>query len=113
MGVRILTDKYDETAVLYCSTSDWAFGPVFYKDDFKIDDQKYVCINASTFAETFLKWLGRDPRIIDDISLEEKYHEFRRLNWKQCPTCLINLITEDERVCEGCLMDEEEAKNEE
>lgn len=31
MGVRILTDRQSDypQAVLYCSTSDWAFGPVF------------------------------------------------------------------------------------
>lgn len=29
MGVRVLANRDDTMACLYCSTSDWAFGPVF------------------------------------------------------------------------------------
>ena len=28
MGVRILHDTQADSAVMYCSTTDWAFGPV-------------------------------------------------------------------------------------
>ena len=47
MGVRILTDN-GESAVLYCSTTDWAFGPVFSQSD----DH-----DAQERAEAFLRWL--------------------------------------------------------
>ena len=101
MGVRILSDKYDEIASLYCSTSDWSFGPIFYNDGI---------INASEFADAFLKWLPEDPRTYRDDELEKKYHEFRSFNWKHCPQCCAELIPEKHRACDACLFiyDEEE-----
>ena len=65
MGVRILQGNGEgdsNYAVLYCSTSDWAFGPLFedYED-----------------AEAFLKWLVVDPRVLLDSDLERKCSEFR------------------------------------
>ena len=33
MGVRIISDAENETAVMYCSNSMWAFGPVFVGRD--------------------------------------------------------------------------------
>jgi hypothetical protein len=47
MGVRIL--EGDGMAVLYCSTSMWAFGPIFEDGD---------------QPQEFLEWLGKnDPRL--------------------------------------------------
>lgn len=63
MGIRIIesnsdTDSY---AVLYCSTSMWAFGPVF-------EDREQ--------AEEFLKFVPGDPRLLDDVTLEGYYSQF-------------------------------------
>lgn len=63
MGVRIIQgeDPWDG-AVLYCSTSMWAFGPVFENKD---------------AAMLFLDWLGLvDPRTLSDNELELKHIEW-------------------------------------
>jgi hypothetical protein len=73
MGVRILSDQRQDYltishAVLYCSTSDWAFGPVFYGDDEH---------DAHERAESFCRWLGdREPRRMNDRELEAAYSEW-------------------------------------
>ena len=69
MGVRIIEGNHDGDsngyAVLYCSVSMWAFGPVF-KD---VEE-----------AESFLDFLGEgrenDPRSMSDAELTLKYHDF-------------------------------------
>ena len=48
MGVRILSDG--ENAILYCSTSDWAFGPLFGTDS---EDDR----TAQERAEAFCRWI--------------------------------------------------------
>jgi len=69
MGVRIFvgheegTDRGREQAILFCSTTDWAFGPLF-------DDAEE--------AQWFLEWLGTDPRSLKDSVLEAKVSQFRR-----------------------------------
>lgn len=74
MGVRILSNvrrDYEQSrhAVLYCSTSDWAFGPAFYDDDDHDADER---------AEAFCRWLGtRDPRGLTDAELERAYSDWR------------------------------------
>ena len=74
MGVHILSDERREYssvghAVLFCSTTDWAFGPVFTSDD----DH-----DATERAEAFCRWLGtRDPRSFTDAELEAKYADWR------------------------------------
>jgi len=52
MGVRILHDSNSNQAVLYCSTSDWAFGPVF---------QESGDHDAQERAEAFCRWLDTAP----------------------------------------------------
>ena len=64
MGVRILegTGEGDSRgAVLYCSVTDWAFGPLFEDGD---------------QAQEFLDWLVYDPRSLSDAEMEAKYSEF-------------------------------------
>lgn len=46
MGVRILHDRENEIATIYCSTVGWSLGPLFEGPD------------ADTDAEAFLIWLG-------------------------------------------------------
>jgi hypothetical protein len=62
MGVRILRAKSE--AVLYCSTSDWAFGPVFSDDDHHDADER---------AEAFCRWLNRDARTLEESELQSAY----------------------------------------
>ena len=50
-------------AVFYCSTSEWAFGPV---------------MNGYEEAEAFLEWLPGDPRGYSSVELEKRYGEFRK-----------------------------------
>lgn len=51
MGVRILHDSEHDQAVLYCSTTDWAFGPVFQDSDDGDHD-------AAERADAFMRWLA-------------------------------------------------------
>jgi len=77
MGVHTLTDGDD--AVMYCSTSGWAFGPVF---DTTSDH------DAADRIDLFLDWMrqfGQDVRVYEDNKLEEKYTEFLKVEeqlWK-------------------------------
>jgi hypothetical protein len=65
MGVRIISDNYN--AALYCSTSDIAFGPVFYDEGDR---------SARERAESFLRFLGRDARQFTDAALVDLYVEW-------------------------------------
>jgi hypothetical protein len=74
MSVRILTDEDSGNAVFYCSTSEWAFGPVMSE--------------GVEFAERFLKYLGKqDPRRFTDLELGAKYYDFRKYDAEHCPDC--------------------------
>lgn len=64
MGIRIINgDGPYDGACLYCSTSMWAFGPVF-KDHSE--------------AEDFLDWIGdgKDLRLMTDKELEGHYLDY-------------------------------------
>lgn len=61
MGCRIMEDRESFQAVLYCSTTMWAFGPIF---------------RTYEHAEDFLKWLGYDPRSLSYPALEKKHSEW-------------------------------------
>ncbi len=52
MGCLILSDRDSQQAALYCSTTEWAFGPIFG------DDREH---DASERAEAFLRWLTVTP----------------------------------------------------
>lgn len=65
MGVRIFKDMGH--AVMYCSTTDWAFGPVFHDTDEH---------DAEERVEVFLEWLREDPRRLNDHELQMKYSLF-------------------------------------
>jgi hypothetical protein len=49
MAVEIAHDRQRRVAVLFCNTSDWAFGPVFTGP------------GAAEDAQEFLDWLARNP----------------------------------------------------
>lgn len=82
MGCRMLHDRTRNTACLYCSTTDWAFGPVFTDSDDHDADER---------LEAFLRWLAttetwwsyerepligerrRDPRQLTEAGLGRAY----------------------------------------
>lgn len=62
MGVRIMEGKEVwDGACLYCSTSMWAFGPIF---------------EDAIAAQEFLDWLVDDARKFSDKQLKDKYHDW-------------------------------------
>lgn len=81
MGCHIAHDRQNNVAILYCSTTDWAFGPVF------LDHAEH---DADERAEAFLRWLAdtetwpayekepiqtgrRDPRQLTEAGLMAAY----------------------------------------
>lgn len=64
MSVHILSNRTDDEAAFYCSTSQWAFGPVMPSEE---------------IAEAFLRTFERpdDPRKYSDAELEKLWSEFR------------------------------------
>lgn len=67
MGIGIIEGRAG--AVLYCNTSMWAFGPVFESEE---------------QAQSFLHWLGDDPRSLDECELDEKHRDWLRGRWLDC-----------------------------
>jgi hypothetical protein len=70
MGVRILHDREQNYAALYCSTTDVVFGPLFNDSD----DHEH---DAEERAHAFLRWLPKDARQYDDVELAAKYSDWR------------------------------------
>jgi hypothetical protein len=72
MGIHILEGREDHRAILFCSVTNWAFGPV---------------MQSIEEAEAFLKYLApEDPRTIADKDLEAKYSTFRGEMICECDT---------------------------
>ncbi len=69
MGVRILTDRRDEVAVLYCSCTDWAFGPLIYV----AEEDGTAEQTAQRFLDWFKLWADSDPRNVTDKFLSDSY----------------------------------------
>ncbi len=66
MAVHILEDRETGMQCLYCTTTDWAFGPVF---------------NEGEDVEACLEWLKpTDPRSLHDSELAGKV-----MNWRIAP----------------------------
>jgi len=63
MSVQILSQikSWGEQACMYCSTTGWAFGPVF---------------SSETAARCFVAWCPLDPRRYTDVEMSAKYAEF-------------------------------------
>ena len=62
MSVQILRDTEDGSKAMYCTTTDWAFGPIFGEDE---------------EPDEFLDWLVTDPRKLTDPQLILKVAEWR------------------------------------
>ncbi len=69
MGVRILTDKENGYACLYCSTTEVVFGEIFHEHENIIE---------------FLDWLPKDARQYTQKELSEKISEWRSLVNPNC-----------------------------
>jgi len=95
MGVHILQNKEEEIATLYCSTTEWSFGPVFH------EQKPYI--SAYDYAQKFLDWLPQDARTYTERELGNKYSEFQNLEWHQCLNLCDRLITKDETFCQECI----------
>ena len=67
MAIEILHDRYNTVAIMFCNTSDWAFGPV-------VRSEEHV---ASEELELFVNWLPLDAREFTDADLESRYAKFR------------------------------------
>jgi hypothetical protein len=70
MGVRVLTEReFSSTSVLYCSTTEIAFGPLFHDDHGHDSDER---------AESFLRYLGaNDARHYTEAELLSAYQQWR------------------------------------
>lgn len=67
MSVRIAETK-DGKAVMFCSTKQWAFGPIFDSPE-----------QANEFLNEYLRYGqedGTDPRTLPDIQLENLVNDY-------------------------------------
>jgi len=84
MSVRVLYDDQEDAAILYCSTSQWAFGPLFTGNDDHDGQER---------AAAFLDWLQseaapywsydktqigdrRDARLLTDDGMQRAYADW-------------------------------------
>ena len=67
MGVRILQDTKNRQSCLYCSTSGWAFGPVFGDED-----------EAAEFIQWYERHFG-DPRKHSNKEIEVHHSAWLKL----------------------------------
>ena len=67
MAVYYLEDSSGEKC-LYCTTTMYAFGPIFYEDD---------------DVEDFLAWIPGDPRKYSFKELDDKYYEWKKQRDKE------------------------------
>ena len=69
MGLKILEDKEQEMAVLYCSVTMFTFGPVFHPSEMFLDEDGGP-LSAGEIAQDFIDWLPKDARKypLDELS---------------------------------------------
>jgi len=53
-------------SVMFCNTSDWAFGPVFGEDDDPHDFMRWLETDPRVLSETDLGWAVEDWRLMRD-----------------------------------------------
>lgn len=73
MGVRVMFDDTENYAIIYCSTTMWAFGPIFYEDEHN---------DADEIAEEFLEYAhtkGIRVRTLCDNELSNLHAEFLKV----------------------------------
>jgi hypothetical protein len=97
VGVRILHDPEQKAAVLYCSTSEWAFGPVISAAYFDVKPDRLF--PPDEIAMAFLRWLQVDPRSFEDHKLESKWHDFVQVGIALCDQCEDRVVFKGECFC--------------
>lgn len=75
MGLRILVDKDESMAVLYCSTSMCTFGPVFHESEYFLDEFG-LKLTAREIAQAFIDWLPEDARRYPLVELSDLWVKF-------------------------------------
>jgi hypothetical protein len=96
MSVQIMFDRYEEKAALYCSSTDWCFGPVIHEAEGR---------TAVERAEAFLRWLGVDARTLDDSTLATRWSDWQAQEFVQVDRERLDALERDE--VEGVLLDHE------
>lgn len=81
MSVQVLYDSDRDQAVLICTTSDTAFGPVFS------EISRTHGWTAAEVAEHFLRWLGRDAREFKEDELADAVNRFIAAEPLECRWC--------------------------
>ena len=81
MAVQIMSNRDGSTAIMFCNTTGWAFGPVNRSEEY----------NASQELWMFINNLPRDAREYSSKCLESKYSKFRsELKHCECGEPLMN-----------------------
>ena len=105
MGCHIAHDRDNDIAIMYCSTTGWAFGPTFHDGEDGRDAVERV--------EAFLRWLNdtdkwwtyeretllsgqRDPRQLTERGLERAYSDWQAQEAEQWAREEAAQLTEDE-----------------
>jgi hypothetical protein len=96
MGVRILRDQEADVAVLYCSTSDWAFGPVVGEKHEREADER---------LQSFLEWHAGDVRLLSEADLSAAWQAWQAQELDQYAKERLAGLEKDEY--NGALLDTE------
>ncbi len=104
MGVRILHSEQDEQAVLYCSTTGWAFGPVIGLGPV----MPYDPVDSVERAEAFLRWLAVDARSLSEKELETRWSDWQAQESTQYARERLEVLEKDEAL--DVLVEEEIAE---
>jgi len=95
MSIKILSNRENTISIFYCSTTEFAFGPI-------VRDSKYD--ESARLANKFLEWLGEDPRQLKDYDLMSRYAGFLALEWEECRDCFDSLVMKEKGdICQKCL----------
>lgn len=76
MSINVLSDRYDEGAILYCSTSDWAFGPVIYRTD------NHAASERAEFFQIWARIKGLSLRLLRAGELESAWLDYQEAECK-------------------------------
>lgn len=88
MAVQVIYDIENDVAALFCTTSGWAFGPVFEGDEPDQRAQEFLDWFSSGAAAELASQIdlhqlagrsGADPRHWDDQALEQLLNRWRAL----------------------------------
>jgi hypothetical protein len=102
VSVRIISDNEQSVAVLYCSTTDWCFGPVIHEDP-AFDK------SATERAEAFLEWYApNDVRTLTDAVLSDVFTRWQAQEADQYAQDRLRTLLHDEE--EGVLLDHDVAE---